>query len=102
MVSIRPERSDNERSENEEVEREKEESREIGKRKERVREGKARLDEIPRNGRRSRKAIYLLGAYLSTAIRERACRQIRHASCTRRINFAAKDLPEEEETMVHA
>lgn len=55
---------------------------------------KAKDDEIPRNGRRSRKAIYLLEALLSPAIRERACRQIRHASRTRRINFATKDPPE--------
>jgi len=61
--------------------------------------GKSENPQNPRNGRRSRKAIYLLGAYLSPAIRERACRQIRHASSNRRINFAAKDPPEKQQKL---
>jgi len=66
-----------------------------GRFKEKGRRGKSRERgrDGPRNGRRSRKAIYLLEALLSPAIRERSCRQIRHVSRIRRINLATKDPP---------
>jgi len=82
-VSIRPDRDNEKRKEDSKRKREK-----------KSRKRKAKNDEIPRNGRRSRKAIYLLEALLSPAIRERACRQIRHASRTRRINLVTKDPAE--------